>query len=193
MTTGPDERPDFGPGGYLPRRAAQRARKIVLREQMGLGWPIAAVAAAVVVALVGAVFLLTRSAPPEPPFVPVARFEAIDPNGAATFPLDGAAGDVLVVRAGGGVRAYAAPDEEVAYCPSSRRLEAPGLVWNLRGRLVGGDGGSLRPVATRLHEGTLYVDPHSPGPAPEPTPAGESPVCVDVRPSGHAESGSSPG
>lgn len=183
MTHDPEQRPDFGPAGYLPRRAAQRARKIVLREQMGMGWPIAAVTAAVVVALVGAVFLFTatRSGPPGPPFVPVAALTAVDADSAGTFALDGGAGavdEVLVVRAGG-VRTYAAPDGEVTYCTASRRLEAPGRVWNLRGRLVGGEGASLRPLPTRLHEGQVYVDPASAGPAPEPSAAGETPACVD--------------
>ncbi|MEX0658920.1 MAG: hypothetical protein WD080_07275 [Egibacteraceae bacterium] len=182
MTHDPEQRPDFGPGGYLPRRAAQRARKIVLREQMGMGWPIAAVAAAVVVALVGAVFLFTatRGGPPGPPFVPVAPLTAADPDGAATFALDGAVGGVdavLVVRAGG-LRTYAAPGVAVTYCAASRRLETADRVWNLRGRLVGGDGDSLRPLATRLHDGQVYVDPTAPGPAPAPAPAGETPTCA---------------
>lgn len=179
MKSDPDERLDFGPRGYLPRRAAQRARKIVLREQMGLGWPIAAVAAAVVVALVGVVFLVTRSAPPGPPFVAVGPIAAAAPGGIATVPLDGAAHDVLVVRAGAGLQVYAAPDEPVVYCRRSRRLEAPGLVWNLRGRLVGGDGASLRPLASRLHDGLLYVDPGPAATAPEPELAGETPACAD--------------
>lgn len=182
MTHDPEQRPDFGPGGYLPRRAAQRARKIVLREQMGMGWPIAAVTAAVVVALVGAVFLFTatRGAPPGPPFVPVAPLTAVGADGAGTFALDGAGGGVdgvLVVRAGG-LRTYAAPGVDVTYCAASRRLEAPGRVWNLRGRLVGGDGQSLRPLPTRLHDGQVYVDPAAAGPAPEPSPAGETPACA---------------
>lgn len=177
MTSDPDERLDFGPRGYLPRRAAQRARKIVLREQMGLGWPVAAVAAAVVVALVGAIFLLTRSAPPGPPFVAVAPIDAVEPGAVATFSLEGTPHDVLVVRAGGGLQAFAGRTDAVVYCRESRRLEAPGRVWDLRGRLVGGDGESLRPLASRLHAGQLYVDPTSAtAPAP-PEPAGETPTC----------------
>lgn len=178
MTSGPDERPDFGPGGYLPRRAAQRARKIVLREQMGIGWPLAAVAAAVVVAAVGVTFLLTRSQPPGPPFAAVGPLDVADPAGVAVVQVDDPSTELLVVRAGGGVRVFEAPDATVVYCPDSRRLEAPGVVWNLRGRLVGGEGQSLRPLATRIHEGQLYVDPGSAGPPPPPAPAGETPACA---------------
>ncbi|HUG87123.1 MAG TPA: hypothetical protein VMM13_21320, partial [Euzebya sp.] len=43
------QQPEFGPGGYLPARAAQRARKIVLREQMGLHWAVAAVVAGLLI------------------------------------------------------------------------------------------------------------------------------------------------
>lgn len=178
MTNDPDERLDFGPGGYLPRRAAQRARKIVLREQMGLGWPLAAIAAALLVGLVGAVFLLTRSEAPAPPFVPVGPVDVARPAGAVVVP-DATGSDLLVVRAGGALRVFEAPGVPVVYCPASRRLEAPGLVWNLRGRLVGGDGRSLRPLASLQHDGGLYVDPGSAGPVPEPDRAGETPACVD--------------
>jgi hypothetical protein len=69
----------------------------------------------------------------------------------------------------------------VRYCPASRRLEAPGRVWNLRGRLVGGNGTSLRPVPSRVHDGTVYVDPAVPTTAPAPADHGETPVCAPER------------
>lgn len=178
MTSGTDERPDFGPGGYLPRRAAQRARKIVLREQMGLGWPIAAVAAAVVLAIVALVFVLARSGPPGPPFLALAPLDEAEAGAATAVDLPGAPLELLVVRAGGAVRAYEAPADPVTYCRQSRRLEAPAAVWTLRGRLVGGAGESLRPVPTRIHDGVVYVDPTASMPPPSPAPAGETPVCV---------------
>lgn len=174
--TSEEEQPEFGPAGYLPRRAAQRARKIVLREQMGLGWVLAAVAAGIVLVGVGVALLLTRPSAPGPTFAAVAPLTAIDPAGSEVVRADGAA--VLVVRAGGGVRAFAAPDADVRYCAASRRLEATGRVWNLRGRLVGGDGASLRPLTTRVHEGVVYVDPTG-GAAPPPTAGGdERPACL---------------
>lgn len=178
MTSQTDDRPDFGPRGYLPQRAAQRARKIVLREQMGLGWPLAAATAAVVVAAVGAVFLLTRDEPPAPPYTPAVPLEQVDPRGAAVVDVAGI-GDVLVVRAGGGVQVFGAPERDAVYCPASGRLEAPGAVWNLNGRRVGGDGPSLQPVPTDVHGGTVYVDPTRRPPPPSPLPAGEQPACVE--------------
>lgn len=178
MTSEADEQPEFGPGGYLPRRAAQRARKIILRERMGLGWPIAAVAAAVVLAIVGVVFLLTRTVAPGPPFVAVGPLEDVQPGEARLVEPADAPLPVLVVRVGGGVGVFEAPGEPVVYCAASRRLEAPGAVWNLRGRLVGGDGDSLRPLSSRVHDGILYVDPSTTTPAPAPARDGETPVCA---------------
>lgn len=183
MTNDADERPDFGPGGYLPRRAAQRARKIILRERMGLGWPVAAVLAAVVLAVVGVVFLFTRSAAPGPPFVAVVAIEEVEAGGVTRLEPAGVPMPLLVVRVGGGVGVFEAPGEPVVYCPASRRLEAPGAVWNLRGRLVGGDGSSLRPLTSRVHAGVLYVHPHRTTAAPAPAPEGETPRCA---PSGAA-------
>src|SRR5690606_17036265 len=58
------ERPDFGPSGYLPPRAARRARKIMLREPLGLQWAVAAVVAGLLVLLAGAGYLLWQSRPP---------------------------------------------------------------------------------------------------------------------------------
>ncbi|MDP8970540.1 MAG: hypothetical protein M3N52_08635 [Actinomycetota bacterium] len=174
----PASQPDFGPGGYLPPRASKRARKIVLREQMGIGWPLAAVVAALVVAGAGLAFLLTRAGPPEPPFLPVATVGDLE-AGAAQVVEFAPTGGLLVVRAGGRLRAFAAPPEPVAYCPESRRLESPsGDVWTLEGRLTGGDGPSLRPVVSQLFDGVLYVDPTTEfDPAP-PEPSGEAATCT---------------
>lgn len=171
-----DSGPDYGPGGYLPDRAARRARKIVLREQMGLVWVIAAAVASVVVAGVGGFYLMLRAAPPQEPFVAVAGIERFDPRGAETATADGA--EILVVRAGGGVRVFAAPEVDVAYCAESHRLEgADGSVWDVRGRRTGGDAASLRPLSGTAHDDVLYVNPEEALPAPEPTGADERPVC----------------
>lgn len=176
MASDSGEPPQFGPRGYLPPRAAQRARKIILREQMGLGWPIAAALAAVVVAVVGAAFLLGGEDPPASPYVNATTLEAVDPRAAKVVEAPGA-GPLLVVRAGGGVQVFH-DAEQVTYCPSSRRLEAPGAVWNLRGRRVGGQGPSLQPLPVKVHDGTVYVDPTRPLPPPPPAPTGETPACV---------------
>lgn len=174
-----DQEPEFGPGGYLPPRAARRARKIVLRERMGLQWPIAAAVAAVVVALGGGVFLLRGAGPPGEPFVPVTRLTALAPGATEAAAADGT--EVLLVRAAGGVHAFVAPDGVgPRFCESSGRLEADGRVWTLEGRLVGGDtdAGSLARVPVTVFDGAVFVDPTAPKPAPEPSRAGENPQCA---------------
>lgn len=165
---GAQPEPAYGPGGYLPDRAARRGRKIVLRSRMGAAWPIAALLAAVLVAGTGAVFLATRAAPPGPPLVPVAPVSAVDPRGASVLrPHDGHR--IVVVRAGGGVRAFAAPARAVAWCAASGRLESPRSVWDAEGRLLGGPGRSLRALPVTVFAGDLYVNFTSsirPPPAP---------------------------
>lgn len=150
-------RPDYGPGGYLPDRAARRARKIVLRSRMGAAWPIAALLAAVLVAGTGAVFLATRAAPPGAPLVPVAPVSAVDPRGSSVLRSPGGH-RVVVLRAGGRMRAFAAPGAAVAWCAASGRLESPRSVWDAEGRLLGGPGRSLRPLPVTVFAGDLYVD-----------------------------------
>ncbi|HSK96198.1 MAG TPA: hypothetical protein VK891_06230 [Euzebyales bacterium] len=171
------ERPDFGPSGYLPPRAAKRARKIMLREPMGLQWAIAAVVAGVLVLVAGTALLLLRTGPPGPPFVSAGPVAAVDPTGAATI----AAGDtrVLVLRGAGGVSVFADPGAAVAWCAASGHLEsADGAVWEPSGRLIGGAGDSLTRLPAQVHTGVLYVDP---GAAGEQRPADPSqdaaPAC----------------
>lgn len=173
-----DRDPDFGPRGYLPPRAAKRARKIVLREQMGLGWPLAAVAAALLVAVVGALFLL-RSGPPPAPFVPAGPLDAVA-LGSAGVVTTGEGRAVLVTRGGGALRAFSAPLTEVRYCASSRQLESPsGAVWTLDGVLVGGDGASLQPLRSTVYDGIVYVVPRNDDPSPPlGEPRGEQPACT---------------
>ena len=168
--------PEFGPGGYLPPKAAKRARKIVLREQMGWGWPIAAVGAALLVAVAGGIFLLTANSPPGAPFVALAPLSQVEPAGAAVLSSSTRV-DVLVVRAGGVVRAFRADADGVAWCSQSRRLETDTAAWSTDGRLVFGDAPSLTPLRSTVFEGTVYVDATSPLPPLEPAPRGQPPVC----------------
>lgn len=167
--------PEYGPRGYLPDRAAKRARKIILREQMGLGWPVAAVVAAVLLAILGIVYLVTQTGPPGPPH---RELGALEDFGSAAA-VEAAGDTVLVVRAGGGVRAFAHPGAAVTWCPASRRLEGrDGTVWTVTGRLVGGDGRSLAPLPVQVHDGRLFVDPSNPLRPPAPHDAGEVPACT---------------
>ncbi|HWB72263.1 MAG TPA: hypothetical protein VG452_08590 [Egibacteraceae bacterium] len=79
---------DAGPPGYLPQRAARRARKIVLRAPLGVGWILAALAAALVVAAAGLAFLLARTGPPGPPFVAVAELDDLEHGAAQVLAFD---------------------------------------------------------------------------------------------------------
>jgi hypothetical protein len=164
--------PEFGPSGYLPERAARRARKIVLRAPLGLQWVIAAVVAGLVVLVAGAVFLARSDAPPAAPWVPVAALEDLAEVGAMRA-VDG----VLLVGVGGRPRAFAeAP--ALAYCPDSNRLEAvDGRSWSLTGRGLGGVA-SLREHPTLVHDGRLYLDPTR---LVEGPPASPDPVVTACR------------
>jgi hypothetical protein len=157
------EQPDYGPRGYLPPRAAKRARKIILREPMGLQWAIAALVAGVLVLVAGGVLLVSRYGPPGPPFVAAGDLSQIDPRGAGALALDGG-GEVLVLRGGGGVSVFRAPADGAAWCATSARLISPGgAVWQRDGRLVGGTGDSLTVLPAQVHDGVVYVDPEAPG------------------------------
>lgn len=166
---------EFGPGGYLPQRAADRARKIVLRERMALSWPVAALVAGLVVLGAGTAFLLSDGAP-DRPFTPVLPFPELPRGDTATADADGAT--VLAVRAPGAVRVFLAPDQRVAWCAETNRLEgAQGAVWQLDGRRVGGQAPSLRPLPAEVHDGTVYAAPSQPRAALPPADRGEEPGC----------------
>ena len=181
--------PDFGPGGYLPPKAAKRARKIVLREQMGFGWPLAAVAAAVLVAVAGGAYLYTSSRGPAEPFRALQPLTEVPAGGAATLPVAGA-GDpgvrVLVVRAGGSVRAFLPEPDEVSWCAASQRLETTDgdtprpAAWTADGRLVYGERMSLQPLRSTVYDGIVYVDLETQLPPPAPGPPESPPECGSV-------------
>ena len=169
---------EFGPGGYLPPKASKRARKIVLREQMGRGWPLAAVLASVLVAVAGGAYLYVAGRAPAAPFVPAGAITAVPAGGAAVLAPAGGGVDVLVVRAGGPVRAFAAPDPVPHWCAASRRLETATGTWAADGRLVGGEGASLQPLRSTVHDGVVYVDSSTTLPAPAPAPGSQPLVCA---------------
>jgi hypothetical protein len=166
----PAPRPEFGPGGYLPDRAARRARKIVLRAPLGLQWVIASLVAGVVVLLAGLLLLGRGDARPEPPWItlgPLADLpvSAVDPGTG-----------LLVVTVGDRLRAFDAP-EGVSYCTPSNRLEHPdGRVWALTGRGYAGTD-SLVPVPTLAVSGEAFLDPTVRGPAPAPLQDPATPGC----------------
>lgn len=153
--------PAFGPAGYVPPRAAARARKIVLREQMGLQWTIAAVVAGVLILAITVPLVLSSSGPPGPPSVDAGPLSQVDARGDGVVDVDGA--PVLVVRGGGVLAAFLDAPQDARYCAASRRIEAPdGRVWSLQGRLLGGSGASLARVPATAYDGRLFVDPTAP-------------------------------
>lgn len=162
---------DYGPSGYLPERASKRARKIVLRAPLGLQWVVGSLLAGVVLAVAVVVYLQVAASPPGPPWVAAGEVTEI---GDARFDDDLG---VLLVGAGGRVRALV-DAADVDYCPASNRLEAAdGRVWSLTGRGRGG-AASLDEHPTMVHDTTLYVDVSTvvPGPAPSDEPA--APACA---------------
>ena len=164
------DRPEFGPSGYLPERASKRARKIVLRAPLGLQWLIAAVIAGIAVIVAGALFLRGSDAPPPAPWVAVG---AVSDVGAARVVDDL---DVLLVGAGGRLRAFAGATS-IDHCEASNRLEAAdGRVWSLTGRGLGGTE-SLDEHPSLVQDGTAYVDPTRTVPGPERSDDQVEPAC----------------
>ena len=166
----PDPRPGFGPSGYLPDRAARRARKIVLRAPLGLQWVVGALVAGVVVLIAGLLLLGGRADAPGAPWV------ALGPVTTLPASAEDPATGLLVVHVAGRVRAFDAP-AGVAYCAPSNRLEHPdGRVWALTGRGLAGTP-SLAPVPTLTVAGTAYVDPTAVSVPLAPLPDPATPGC----------------
>lgn len=144
--------PEFGPGGYLPERAAHRARKIILRAPLGLHWIVAAVVAGVVVV---AASLWVLRGPASELSAPWVALGEISTFGEASFRADH---DVLVVTAAGRIRVFA-DASGVTFCAASRQLEAAdGRVWRLTGRGTANTT-SLVEVVSQVHRDVLYIDP----------------------------------
>ena len=177
----PREDAEFGPRGYLPQRAAKRARKIVLREQMGTPWILAAMVAALIVAVAGALYLRTENRPPGPPFIAITSIDRIPPLGTAV--VEGLPPtSYLISRAPGPGHAFVAPRAIVEWCPQNRRFEGTdGSVWTVDGALVGTAGtlsSSLRPVPAKVFDGQVYVDTSQAFDAPPEQLRGEEPMCT---------------
>jgi hypothetical protein len=155
--------PEFGPSGYLPERAAKRARKIVLRAPLGLQWVVGSLVAGVMVLIAGVAFLQGRDRPPPEPWVEVVAIENLE---VSRYDADL---DALIVVGGGRVRVFAGAGH-VDYCAASNRLEtADGSgIWSLTGRGLDGTP-SLDEHPTTVTAGILYIDPTTTRPAPPNT------------------------
>lgn len=165
-----DDAPGFGPSGYLPDRAARRARKIVLRAPLGLQWVVASLIAGVVVLVAGVVLLGRGGDAPGAPWVSLGAVEMLPPSG-----TDGPTG-LLVINVAGRVRAFDAP-AGVTYCPASNRLEHPdGRIWALTGRGFAGTP-SLVPYPTLTVSGIAHVDPTAAGTPFDPVGDLAAPGC----------------
>lgn len=173
-STDRDDRPAFGPSGYLPPRASARARKIVLRAPLGLQWVVGALVAGAIVVVAGVLFLRS-SGPPAAPFVATVTLDDVDE--AALLPEL----DALLVTAGGPAVAFAdVTERELAWCAASRRVE--GVVdgtpatWHAgTGRGFGVTSLERHPVV--VHEGLAYVDPTRRVSGPRPSDDAEDPGC----------------
>jgi hypothetical protein len=160
-------RPGRDPGGrvaYLPPRAA-RARKLILRSQLGRGWIIAAALFGVVILAAG-VLLLTGGGRPGPPWVRVVPVTAVAAG--AVVEAAGPAGQVVVVDRRDGLRAFLTAPGPCPVRAAGGGFARPctGQRWDADGAPTGGpDAGQaapapLRRVPAAVAAGDLYVDPH---------------------------------
>jgi hypothetical protein len=143
---------------WLPPRAA-KARKLILRGQLGLPWLLGAVTAALLILVAGGV-LLAQGGRPGAPWVPVGPVDRF-PSG-AVVQTAGPAGAVLVVdRRGGLVRAFVAGPGRCQVVADGDGFARPceGRRWDAEGRPSGVSGPALTRVPARVADGALYVDP----------------------------------
>jgi hypothetical protein len=166
----PPPRPGRDPGGriaYLPPRAA-RARKLILRSQLGRGWIVASALFGLVILVAGVLFL-TRGSHPGPPWVRVAPLSELPAEAVRQVAGPaGAAGQVVVVdRRGGDLRAFLAPAGPCPVVAAGSGFARPcaGQRWDAAGAPASErrDGEEapppLRRVPISLAGGALYVDP----------------------------------
>lgn len=152
---------------YLPPRAA-KARKLILRRQLGLPWMLAAVAFGLVILVAGTLFLVKGGRPGAPwqRVAPVTRFA----DGAVSqAPLR--AGEVVVVdRRGGTLRTFLGPAGAcpVVGTPAGFARPCSLQAWDQSGqpiRIPGGRATSapprLRAMPATVADGDLYVNPRA--------------------------------
>ena len=145
---------------YLPPRAA-KARKLILRSQLGLPWLLAATLVASVILLAG-VLLLARGGRPGGPWVRVDPLATFPPGALAEVPQRGLGGRVVVVdRRDGDLRAFVGPAAACPVSPDGRGFTRPCTrqSWDADGAPRTPHTPHLTRVPTRLASGDLYVDP----------------------------------
>jgi hypothetical protein len=148
---------------YLPPRAG-KARKLILRSQLGLPWMLAAMLFGLVILVAGTLFLV-KGGRPGAPWQRVAPVTRLADGAVTQAPLR--AGEVVVVdRRGGGLRAFLAPTGScpVVGTPGGFARPCARQAWDQSGGPVAGQGAStppprLRAVPATVAKGDLYVNP----------------------------------
>jgi hypothetical protein len=151
---------------YLPPKAA-KARKLILRSQLGLPWMLTAALFGAAILAAGAV-LVVKGGRPGAPWVVVAPVTRL-PDGAVTE-TPGPSGQVVVVdRRGGTLRAFAlAPGACPVVGAGSGGFARPcaGEVWDGDGRAGATPSRAappaMRPLPVQVARGDLYVNPRGP-------------------------------
>ena len=150
------------PGGqrvaYLPPKAA-RARKLILRSQLGLPWIIAALAFAGLILLAGT-FFLVQAGRPGPPWVRLGPATAFQPT--SVLQVEAPGGHVVVVdRRDGLLRTFKAPPGPcpvVAADAGGFARPCTGQAWDADGVPAARDTQPLRRVPAQVARGDLYVE-----------------------------------
>jgi hypothetical protein len=146
---------------YLPPRAA-KARKLILRTQLGLPWLLAATLVAGVILLAG-VLLLARGGRPGSPWVRVDPLAAFPPGAVAEVGQPGIGRQLVVVvdRRDGDLRAFVGPAGGCRVAGDGRGFARPCArqSWDADGTPRSAHTPPLTRVPTRLASGDLYVDP----------------------------------
>jgi hypothetical protein len=148
---------------YLPPRAA-KARKLILRSQLGLPWLVGATVVAGVILLAGAL-LLARGGRPGSPWVRVEPLAALPAGAVAEVGPATLGGRMVVVvdRRDGDLRAFVGPAGGCPVAPDGRGFTRPCTrqSWDADGSARTPHTPPLTRVPTRLASGDLYVDPRA--------------------------------
>jgi hypothetical protein len=151
---------------YLPPRAA-KARKLILRSQLGRGWIVASVVFGLVILVAGGLYL-ARAGRPGPPWVRVAALQALpagavtEAPGASRSARQALAGEVVVVdRRGGELRAFLAAPGPCPVVAAGAGFARPctGERWDADGTAAAGGAPALRRRPASFARGDLYVLP----------------------------------
>jgi hypothetical protein len=151
---------------YLPPRAA-KARKLILRSQLGRGWIVASAVFGVVILAAGALYL-ARAGRPGPPWVRVAALEALPAGAVTEVPVasrsagQALAGQVVVVdRRGDEPRAFLAAPGPCRVVAAGTGFARPctGGRWDAAGTPAAGAVPALRRRPAAFARGDLYVLP----------------------------------